>query len=185
MLKNQCIGHRAPDGRNWAASSGALFCFVIYLAQGHSPSRALFLPLHQCDRPNRGSQSDFTLQAILAPNVVTPFEGCNFCVGFARLSNIQLLKQLACILGTGMDYSFASCWGTLQAEPVSHLVARTVDSRWLWVETAARPSRTVSTVAQKSQCAVSLFLSQKIYSGRNGGGGGGGGGVGGWGESTM
>ena len=40
---------------------------------------------HQCGRPNRGNQSDFTLQAILPSNVLTLSEGCNFCVGLAIL----------------------------------------------------------------------------------------------------
>ena len=44
--KNQCICHIAPAGRKWAPFSGALFCFVMYLAEGHSPSRALLLHLH-------------------------------------------------------------------------------------------------------------------------------------------
>ena len=44
MLKNQCIGHRAPDGRNWAASSGALFCFVICFSSGSLSKQSLIVP---------------------------------------------------------------------------------------------------------------------------------------------
>ena len=32
----------------------------------------------QCGRPNRGNQSDFTLQAVLASNVVTPLRHATF-----------------------------------------------------------------------------------------------------------